>query len=139
MDRSARMTVSYRLLVAGDELAPLVGRPNSEAGGEPSVTPQEIILDEFGCHYLGDELQVGNDFASRIPAMASASAKRLARKSGGELDKTITLLGDLRRDRAHPLLGTIGEQTLLWWADDAKAWELFGELVDAIIAELRAA
>jgi hypothetical protein len=99
------------------------------------VSDRDIILDELGRHYLGDELRLDATFADAIPSMAAASAARIAEMSR-DLASVIGLLRELRADRAHPLLATIGEQTLLWWHEDDAAWRLFGRLIDEIVANL---
>ena len=102
------------------------------------MSPEEIVLDEFGCHYLGDELRVGPDFVARVvPDMARDSAERMLSVLGTQ-DRAplIALLRRLRDNRADPLHRTIGEQTLLWWADSDKNFVAFRALVDAMIKEL---
>lgn len=37
----------------------------------------------------------------------------------------VSLLDKLRHDRVHPMLTTIGEQTLLWWADDDGSFRAY--------------
>jgi hypothetical protein len=100
------------------------------------MTAEELILDEFGRYYLGDELRVDDAFVNRIPVLAAASATRLARKSGATRESVVTVLRAMRDDRAHPLHREIGEQTLMWWVDDDNSWLQFQRLVDRIIESL---
>ncbi len=103
-----------------------------------AVTPQDILLDEFGCYYLGDEVRIDDAFEKQIPELAAASAKRLRKKSESSCESLALLLAAMRNDRNHPIVQQIGEQSLMWWADDDKAWHLFQQLVGEIIDRLSA-
>ena len=105
------------------------------------MTAQEIVLKEFGCYYLGDEIaSVGSDFAANeVPRLAAQSVKRMARKAGADgRAPLVELLDALRADRQHPLHHRIAESTLIWWTDDDESWASFQALVTAMIAGLKA-
>ena len=103
------------------------------------MSPEKIVLDEFGAYYLGDELVVGPDFVGQqVPARAKASAARMiAALRGEDRAPVIALLRRLADNRNDPLHTKIGEHTMLWWADDDELFAVFGSLVDAMITELQ--
>jgi AraC-like DNA-binding protein len=116
------------------------GRPPGElrrAGG--MMTAQEILLDELGCYYLGDEIaSVGSDFVPTIPRRAATSVARMSRHAGADgRAPLVELLNALRDDRQHRLHSRIAETTLIGWTDDDDAWRSFQMLATAMIAGLQ--
>jgi len=106
------------------------------------MTAQEIVLDELGCYYLGDEISpTGPGFvANEVPRRAAESVERMARKAGVDgRAPLLDLLGALRVDRQHPLHERITAETLISWIDDDESWASFQALLDAIISGLQSA
>ena len=98
-----------------------------------------LLLDELGCHYLGDELPPldGTFVREHLTRMARQSALRLARAAGvAGGARLLALLRELRDDRGHPLYKQIANQTLVGWSDEDASFAVFQALLDQIAAEL---
>lgn len=102
--------------------------------------PEEILLDEFGCYYLADEIGVGQQFLSRLDEFASDSAVRLVEEAGPSgIGGVVELLERLRDERSHPLHDAIAAASLICWNEDDYMLGIFRQFVDALVAKLRAA
>ncbi|MCE9572196.1 MAG: hypothetical protein K8W52_03485 [Deltaproteobacteria bacterium] len=101
------------------------------------MSAEQIVLDEFGCYYLADDLDVGPGLIHEVPALAAASAERLALALGAaDRAPVIALLRELRDDPAHRLHRTIGHQTLLRWSSHDWLFRIFQQIADEIIIRL---
>lgn len=98
------------------------------------MNEEEILLNEFGCYYLADELPsiAPEHLASWLPAWAQASAQRLSADAGAEgTPRLLELLRAVRADRDHPLVARLSRESNIPWRDD-DAWPGLQAILDEI-------
>ena len=96
----------------------------------PEWSPQDALLDEFGCYWLGDEIPDVRS-VSLMPEAARA-AGRVLRQHRERASEVAVLLRELAADRSHPLFGPIAEGTLISWTDDDASWAKFQQVAHRI-------
>ncbi len=104
-------------------------------------TAEDLVLEEFGTRYVADRFPIYRELTSELPTLAVKSANCLAERSEEEdipVEQVITLLQQARDDRKHPLHGKITKSSQNGWTQPDWAWELFQQLANGIIAQLKA-
>ncbi|MBO0856948.1 MAG: hypothetical protein J2P21_00535 [Chloracidobacterium sp.] len=101
---------------------------------------EQIIDDEFGSHYLSDELPVWNEgnIEKLVSRMTADSAERvLYWIEQSQIEDMVNALTNLRNKRNQPLLNRIINGTLRGWDCTEEDWRYFQIIVDGIIANLK--
>lgn len=89
-------------------------------------TPQDVLLNEFGTHYLADELD--HFIHDALEEHADHSVTRIVRFHSDRAAEVADLLQEMAADPAHPLFETIGKETLYDWNGDQDSWAKFQRL-----------
>lgn len=107
-----------------------------------AVAPDEAIESELVCYYQNDELptvwvegRVGMDWTGAAPRSAQRLLHVLGKERAGEL---IDVLARMRNHPEDALVQRICSRTMTYWFDDPNDWRDFQDLIDRIIAVVRA-
>ncbi|MCE9576334.1 MAG: hypothetical protein K8W52_24515 [Deltaproteobacteria bacterium] len=99
------------------------------------MSARDLILNEFTLYYRGDEVDV--EQLEDLRDRAESSALRLASEAGVQgAPQVVSLLRELRDNRAHPFHESIGISSELWWAQDDELFLVFQQVVDWMLARL---
>ena len=100
-------------------------------------SPASLVLEEFGCYYLVDEVGVGPSFGLELERLAADSAARLTEEAGvAGTAGVVEVLKRMRDERADSMYAAIATASLIRWNEDAEIFSMFQQLVDAIVARL---
>jgi hypothetical protein len=93
-------------------------------------SPQDVLLNEFGCSYHADELELF--IHDGLEAHADYSAARMVHFHRDHAAAVADLLREMAANPAHPLFETLEKETLYGWNGDPYSWTRFQQLARRI-------